>query len=42
MGLVMSRKIKEKVDSAQLKKKPVKVTEKALEPDPWERKKNAT
>ena len=38
----MSRKIKEKVDVAQLKKKPVKVTEKALEPDPWERKKSNT
>jgi hypothetical protein len=38
MGLDMSRKIEKKVIPAQLKKKVDGVAEKALEPDPWEKK----
>jgi hypothetical protein len=38
MGLDMSRKIEKKVNPTQLKKKVGDVAEKALEPDPWEKK----
>jgi hypothetical protein len=34
----MSRKIEKKVNITQLKKKAGDVAEKALEPDPWEKK----
>jgi hypothetical protein len=39
MGLVMSKKIEKKVKEVKLEKKPGKLVEKALEPDPWEKKK---
>jgi len=38
MGFVMPRKIEKKVNRVTLDQKAV-VAEKALEPDPWERKK---
>ena len=38
MGLVMSRKIEQKVNLTQLKKKIGDVAEKTLEPDPLEKK----
>jgi hypothetical protein len=37
----MSRKTDKKVEFPQLKKKAADVAEKALEPDPWEKKKKA-